>query len=32
MPEIKKNETTGKFDWYIYNESQMKFFANYKEL
>ena len=29
MPEIKKNETTGKFDWYIYNESQMKFFANY---
>ena len=29
MPEIKKNETTGKFDWYIYNESQMKFLANY---
>ena len=29
MPEIKKNETTSKFDWYIYNESQMKFLANY---
>ena len=29
MPEITKNETTGKFDWYIYNESQMKFLANY---
>lgn len=29
MPEIKKNEITGKFDWYIYNEPQMKFLANY---
>ena len=29
MPEIKKNETTSKFDWYIYNESQMKFLGSY---
>ena len=29
LPEFKNNETTNKFDWYIYNEPQMKFFANF---
>ena len=29
LPETKANETTGKLDWYIYNEGQMKFLANY---
>ena len=29
LPEFKNNETTNKFDWYIYNEPQMKFLANF---
>ena len=29
LPQIKENENTGKFDWYIYNEAQMKFLADY---
>ncbi len=29
MPEVKKNTETNAFDWYIYNEKQMKFLANY---
>lgn len=29
FPELRKNETTGKFDWYIYNAQQLKFLANF---
>ena len=29
IARIQNNETTNKFDWYIYNEPQMKFFANF---
>ncbi len=29
LPEFKLNDSTNKFDWYIYNEPQMKFFANF---
>ncbi len=29
LPELRKNETTGKFDWYIYNVQQLKFLANF---
>lgn len=29
VPEVKKNTETNAFDWYIYNEKQMKFLANY---